>query len=1225
MAETYVLNVDFNGECNVFHVSYNTTWETVDMLLKVNCGEDIKVTYTDEENDQVCINSQAELEEALKCTRNGNDVLSVQVVESPRTPPENSICRDDGSTLEVSSVPETPPPVPELVLVTDEPTKLSEFPKPIEEQPQADKTRNKGKSGNRTPYQLLSGPSQPLLMDTVTPDITVTDHTYSKTPEELEKLPDVALLGQDVLPSVSGLPRPSKSDIPRSRVCKRKAKSYYASLAESMGATRAAKMAAMIGPQVGDASDPADGRMHVARCLMRSQSLPDTEKPPKWFVDFMKEFKEETGKEITMEVLRSIKETNSSPGSIEAPSSPPPVPGTAVPVPVNVQTDGSAAYVHAGIICDQCEQIIVGVRYKCANCSDYDLCEGCEQAHEHNPNHVFLKMRTPAFGAGRKNGKMVPLLKNSLYGEDTEKTAQSDTSVASPKPATETRETAVTSPAKPVHEARVREECKKIKEMKVKELKEERRKLKEERQRLKEERKKLKEEQKRRLEAGLPLMAYRKWGRSSSGSSEGTSDPVYRPLPPPPPVQAPKITSHMDAVFVCDGNMGDGTHVQPGTKFTKHWVMRNEGAGNWTSNTKLTLMWGTITVVSPSEVSVPFLQPQEEGTISVEFQAPDQPGEYQSHWRLMHHGLTFGHRVWCSIIVDQPEILEPVLEAANMVQNMKITSSPPANQETEQGESTVEAGESDNQKTEDGDKSEDQDHADFADATQAAIAAVARLKTPPSDCSTLISAVDILTAQDLLSFEMLDVGEGREVDNVPNNTPIDMTPRISPLPCIEEDLLFKQNSSGQSQTSVVEVINEVVVDGKESASAATAEVAQMEEGVLVENRMAIVEVKKEPIDEETSSQSSDSTVDSEDYIVVPMPDCFNPEIPLDSSCSLSSNTDVAIQTDGPLETADNMDSRCSTPEIVQENGTIRIQDKNEFQPILRPLPAPVNQAPTSNQIQVIDLTGDDDDEVIQVKSEPLSNDDAAFLTEIPEPSVVVSLVEPVANENTHAEVTANEMPALEEDSRLVAEEPNEIADDEDDLPIGAAASDDHSNETPDSTLEDTVVKHPPEDVATDATEQNSTNADNELNNNTNARRASDRAGAHATFHADGPIVDVFPTPRGLSAAEFGGAVVNGAINVASNIVTALFGSNGRQNQPYIPPQQHVPPERDYTPPAPSWPPPPTSVSPMDQLFEMGFGNRELNQRLLDKHGNDLNRVVPELLAMMDNNWHEQRH
>ncbi|XP_035661860.1 next to BRCA1 gene 1 protein-like isoform X2 [Branchiostoma floridae] len=648
MAETYVLNVDFNGECNVFHVSYATTWETVDMLLKVNCGEEIKVTYTDEENDQVCINSQVELEEALKCARNGNDVLSVQVVETLRTPPENSISRDDGSSVheEVASIPDQPAPVPELVLVTDEPTKLSEFPKPIEEQPQADKTKTKtreqrtfegvmrtfertdkqkqkatptdnkegeesmDKSGSRTPYQLFLDTPIPVQMDSVTPDITVTDHTYSKTPEELQKLPDGAQLGQEVLPSVSGLPRPSKTDIPRSRVCKRKAKSYYASLVESMGATRAAKMAALIGPQ----ADQADGRMHVARCLMRSQSLPDSEKPPKWFVDFMKEFKEETGKEITMEVLRSIKETNSSPGSLEGPSSPPPVPGTAVPVPANLETNGSAAYVHTGIICDQCEQIIVGIRYKCANCSDFDLCEACEQVTAHTPTHVFLKMRTPAFGAGRKNGKMVPLLKNSLYRDEAEETVQSETPVASAKPASETREAVVPSPAKPVHEARVREECKKIKEMKAKELKEERRKLKEERQRLKEERKKLKEEQKRRLEGGWPQFNYRKWGRTSSASVEGTSDPVYRPLPPPPPVQAPKITNHMDAVFVCDGNMRDGTHVQPGTKFTKHWVMRNEGAGNWTSNTKLTLMWGTITVVSPSEVSVPFLQPQEEGT-----------------------------------------------------------------------------------------------------------------------------------------------------------------------------------------------------------------------------------------------------------------------------------------------------------------------------------------------------------------------------------------------------------------------------------------------------------------------------------------------------------------------------------------------------------------------------------------------------------------------------------
>ena len=33
-------------------------------------------------------------------------------------------------------------------------------------------------------------------------------------------------------------------------------------------------------------------------------------------------------------------------------------------------------------------------------------------------------------------------------------------------------------------------------------------------------------------------------------------------------------------------------------------------------------------------------------------------GVYQSHWRLSHHGLYFGHRVWCHIIVDEKEVLE---------------------------------------------------------------------------------------------------------------------------------------------------------------------------------------------------------------------------------------------------------------------------------------------------------------------------------------------------------------------------------------------------------------------------------------------------------------------------------------------------------------------------------------------------------------------------------------
>lgn len=37
---------------------------------------------------------------------------------------------------------------------------------------------------------------------------------------------------------------------------------------------------------------------------------------------------------------------------------------------------------------------IIGCRYKCTQCEDYDLCEKCEQKGVHS-HHTFLKIRKP--------------------------------------------------------------------------------------------------------------------------------------------------------------------------------------------------------------------------------------------------------------------------------------------------------------------------------------------------------------------------------------------------------------------------------------------------------------------------------------------------------------------------------------------------------------------------------------------------------------------------------------------------------------------------------------------------------------------------------------------------------------------------------------------------------------------------------------------------------------
>jgi len=56
----------------------------------------------------------------------------------------------------------------------------------------------------------------------------------------------------------------------------------------------------------------------------------------------------------------------------------------------------STAVVHQGVTCDGCEQSpITGVRFKCKICPDYDLCSACEEKNVHPADHPMLKLKTP--------------------------------------------------------------------------------------------------------------------------------------------------------------------------------------------------------------------------------------------------------------------------------------------------------------------------------------------------------------------------------------------------------------------------------------------------------------------------------------------------------------------------------------------------------------------------------------------------------------------------------------------------------------------------------------------------------------------------------------------------------------------------------------------------------------------------------------------------------------
>ena len=99
---------------------------------------------------------------------------------------------------------------------------------------------------------------------------------------------------------------------------------------------------------------------------------------------------------------------------------------------------------------------------------------------------------------------------------------------------------------------------------------------------------------------------------------------------------------------------------------------------------------------------------------------------------------------------------------------------------------------------------------------------------------------------------------------------------------------------------------------------------------------------------------------------------------------------------------------------------------------------------------------------------------------------------------------------------------------------------------------------------------------------------------------------------------------------------------------YLCRQWTPPPGRDsWTPPTSDWVPPTTGAdaplttgdpdetpvaeagregdsAEMRQLLEMGFANRDANSELLEKHRNNMERVIQALVAV-DNDWPAGRH
>uniref|UniRef100_A0A3B4X1R6 NBR1 autophagy cargo receptor b n=1 Tax=Seriola lalandi dorsalis TaxID=1841481 RepID=A0A3B4X1R6_SERLL len=659
-----------------------------------------------------------------------------------------------------------------------------------------------------------------------------------------------------------------------------------------------------------------------------------------------------------------------------------------------------------------------------------------------------------------------------------------------------------------------------------------------EKQRLKAEKRLLKAEVK---EIRKQLRMERRGIQWSSSHRDGSSSPVLlqpratqHNSPERPKRPCPLVVPAMTAAFL-DENLPDGTRLRPGTKFIKYWKMRNTGSTSWSADTKLKFMWGNLAVGSGDrwrEVSVPFLQPGQVGIVSIALCAPALEGSYTSHWRLAHAGEQFGPRVWCSIVVD------PLAPAPMLADGILVSPCV-----TPQGKNPL------------------------AKDGKACVGSREQALMSVDQEEYYIPSVDLLTAQDLLSFELLDINIVQELESVPNNTPADMTPCMSPLP--QNGHLQHKSSPSlgliQEETEVINSIMEVPhgtvseaegggvpaqEEGEDDISGThfvcetvirsmtleeapdhaplrgprpgtdEAEESHMK-SICVESR--VKEREKEPEDEKEKegedkregTRSRSSSTSSEDYIII-LPDCFDTSRPLGESMYSSA---LSQPGDIPVKTTTDPDTSSSDPPVSTVEG--ELGDANE-----------ATAAPGT------ELSGTSSANDMLCTSQTL--DDEPLTPEVVAPPKAIFTPSPESSGETDVDAAAAAAAAAGE---------------------GTEGSELYQNE----------YASGPEHTQTDDTEATEDTEDNPKD----------------------------PRHPGITSG-----LVKGALSVAASAYKALFTGQGPTQPPV-----------DAS----------TQDTMMAVLVEMGFGDRLLNQRLLKKHNYNLLDVVNELVQMTDNDWYSTHY
>jgi len=299
---------------------------------------------------------------------------------------------------------------------------------------------------------------------------------------------------------------------------------------------------------------------------------------------------------------------------------------------------GPAVHIH--VTCDGCGMNpIVGIRYKCAVCQNYDLCEACDAAEVHT-QHPMLKIKTPNMAPTA----LLTVVDDSLTA-DTDADwrrerphrrgrgrcgrhwAQSCRRAANQAAAVLSEANAAAAPSSVA--ATADNEAPNMTDAE-------------------------REEQAAlyaALQESVRDMTLRAAGATVASETVADADDVELPA-----------AHGLRATFLSHTTLSSTkVPLPPNIPITKSWRLRNDGAVAWPAGTRLVHV-GSERLSGPAEgVPVPPVGARESVDVSVDLVTPSQPGRAVSYWRLATaDGVRFGKRVWADITVMEPVNIIPV-------------------------------------------------------------------------------------------------------------------------------------------------------------------------------------------------------------------------------------------------------------------------------------------------------------------------------------------------------------------------------------------------------------------------------------------------------------------------------------------------------------------------------------------------------------------------------------